>query len=147
MNRLYIILELAGQRVAIRAEHVDAVVDVDAIAPAPLAARHIAGIAALRSRVITIIDARAALGEPSTLGDRATRHRSVVVQIDGHGYGLIVDSVEDVLDIAGEPEPINADLGGEWKRLALGVLRAGDDDVLLIDPERLIEGPRLPLAA
>lgn len=109
MEALYILVRLAGQRVAIRAEHVEAVVDIDAISPTPLVAPHVAGIAALRSRVITVIDGVAALGLGSM--DRSGRARAVVVQIDGHGYGLMVEGVEDVLSIPGEIEPSTTNLG------------------------------------
>ena len=53
-DTLYLVFELGGQRVAIASEIVDSVVHVTDIVPVPLAPPHIAGLAALRSRVITV---------------------------------------------------------------------------------------------
>jgi hypothetical protein len=61
MDDLKLIARIAGQDVALSAEAIESVVEIDAITPVPLAAAHIAGLAALRSRVLTLIDTYAAL--------------------------------------------------------------------------------------
>ena len=58
---LVLIAHLAGETVALDADVVGSVVEIERIAPVPRAAPHIAGLAALRSRVLTVIDARAAI--------------------------------------------------------------------------------------
>ena len=52
MEALKLIARIADQQVAISADTVESVVEVEAITPVPLAAPHIAGLAALRSRVL-----------------------------------------------------------------------------------------------
>jgi len=143
-DTLYLVFELGGQRVAIASEIVDSVVHVVDIVPAPLAPPHIAGLAALRSRVITMVDARAALGlEPVTgAGVRVT----VVVTLDGHQYGLIVDRVDDVCAIPGDPAPVRARLGAGWSRAASAMLEHDGASLLLLDPAALIAGARAEAA-
>ena len=61
MTELLLIIALAGQRVAIPAEDVEAVVEIEGLTPIPRAADHVAGLAALRSRVLTVIDCSASI--------------------------------------------------------------------------------------
>jgi purine-binding chemotaxis protein CheW len=139
MTELLLIIGLAGQRVAIPACDVESVVEIEGLTPIPRAARHVAGLAALRSRVLTVIDCFASLelGSSTTDGLR----EAIVVQIDGHPYALLVDSVEDVVDNSGEVRLVRTALEGGWHRVAKGMVEAGEDLLLLIDTQALIAGP------
>ena len=55
MNELLLIVTIAGQRVALPAAAVESVVELDTLIPVPRAACHVAGLSALRSRVLTVI--------------------------------------------------------------------------------------------
>lgn len=144
MDKLYLIATIAGQAVAIRAALVESVVDVGTVAPVPLAPPHVAGLAALRSRVLTVISCERSLGLESA--GRASS-RVVVVSIDGHHYGLLVGSIEDARLIDEPPQPIRARLDAGWARVALGMLDYHGEALLLIDPERIVSGPDEALAA
>ena len=144
MDKLYLIATIAGQPVAIRAALVESVVDVGAIAPVPLAPPHVAGLAALRSKVLTVISCESALGLEQ---GRRNGTRVVVVNVDGHHYGLLVGSIEDARVIEAPPQPIRARLEPGWARVALGMLEFEGDSLLLIDPERIVAGPDDVLAA
>jgi len=135
MDALYLIATIAGQPVAIESARVDSVVDLAAITPVPLAAAHIAGLAALRSKVITVIDPATALGVRPA-GQKVVKGRAVVMAVDGHQFGVLVDSVEDVTTIAAEPHPVRAPLGEGWAKVALGAIEYHDETLLLIDPMR-----------
>lgn len=135
METLYLIATIAGQPVAIDTARIDSVVDIGAITPVPLAAPHIAGLAALRSRVITVIDPATALGRRAA-GERPTGGRAVVMAIDGHHFGVLVDSVEDVTSIEGEARQVRAPIGDGWARVTLGAIDHRDETLLLIDPMR-----------
>ena len=139
MSNLVLIVRLAGRRVAIRADTVSAVVELDEIAPVPRAAQHIAGLAALRSRVLTVIDTYQAIGLPRP-GDEG--RESVVVELDGHHYALTVDSVDDVVEAAAETTAARMPLKGGWARIAAGVVEADGDMLLLVDVAALIAGPQ-----
>lgn len=144
MEKLYLIATIAGQPVAIRAELVESVVDIGQISPVPLAPPHVAGLAALRSKVLTVICCERALGLPPTPRQGA---RIVVVEIDGHNYGLLVGTIEDARVIEQPPEPIRARLDAGWARVALGMLDYDGDAVLLVDPEKIVAGGEEVLAA
>ena len=56
MNELLLIVTIAGSRVALPAAAVESVVELDTLIPVPRAPVHVAGLSALRSRVLTVID-------------------------------------------------------------------------------------------
>jgi purine-binding chemotaxis protein CheW len=138
MTALLLIVRLAGERVAFPAADVESVVEIEALTPVPRAAAHVAGLAALRSRVLTVIDCRASL-EPGRQGEDT--HDAVVVVADGHPYALLVDGVEDVVEASGEARPVRTSLAGGWRRVAKGTVDAGGDLLLLLDVHALIAGP------
>lgn len=139
MSELLLIASLAGRRIAFPAAAVEAVVELEGITPAPGAAPHVAGLSALRSRVLTVIDALAAL-ELGRSGDEAACD-AIVVPCDGHTYALIVDDVEDVVEADGQRSPIAAPVGAGWDRVAIGTIDADKDLLLLVDPHLMIAGP------
>ena len=59
---LFLIAHIAGRGVAIESGQVDSVVDIGDVVAVPLADRAVRGLAALRSRVVTVIDTGIALG-------------------------------------------------------------------------------------
>lgn len=144
MERLYLMVRIAGELVAIDANEVGSVVEIDAVTPVPRVAPHIAGLFALRSRVLTVIDSRAALG--ITSGHDAPMPEAVVITIDGHSYALLVEAVEDVAS-ADALAPCVATLAADWARVAVGRLTTERGDILLIDPARLILGSEEQAAA
>jgi purine-binding chemotaxis protein CheW len=137
MDRLYLIASIGGQSIAIRAALVDSVVDIGPISPVPLAAPHIAGLAALRSRVLTTIACDRALGLPPA---PRRSSRAVVVEVDGHHYGLLVDTIEDARVIDEAPRPIGIRMAAGWSRVAEGMMDFHGETLLLINPARLIAG-------
>lgn len=144
MEKLYLIATIASQPVAIRASLVESVVDLGAIAPVPLGPTHVAGLAALRSKVLTVICCESSLGLTQS---RQAARRAVVVSIDGHHYGLLVGSIDDARVIDEPAQPIRGRLEQGWARVALGMLEYEGEALLLIDPERIIAGPDEALAA
>ncbi len=139
MNDLLLIVSLAGRRVAFPAGDVEAVVELEGVERVPCVSEHVAGLAALRSRVLTVIDAAVSLGFSGP--QSAARLEAVVVPSGGHTYAILVDAVEDVVDAAAPPQPLQAPLGAGWDSFAKGLVEANGDLVLLIDPHGLITGP------
>ncbi len=138
MADLLLIVRLAGRRIALPASEIEAVVELEGITPAPRAAAHVAGLSALRSRVLTVIDGLAAL----QLGraEIADRCDAIVIQSGGHPYALLVESVEDVIETNVAPVPVRAPVGPAWERVATGMIDAEGDLLLLVDPHVLIAG-------
>lgn len=143
MADLILIVRIAGERVAIPTADVESVVEIESVMPVPRAAPHVAGLAALRSRVLTVIDCAASL-QP---GARMERVRdAMVVVADGHPYALLVDGVEDVVEASGEAGPLPAALGGGWSRVGRAMVEAEGELLLQIDVRALIEGAAAPAA-
>jgi len=138
MAELLLIARLGGRRIAFPASSIEAVVELEGITPAPCAAPHVAGLAALRSRVLTVIDGLAALD----LGRAGAQGRdAVVIPCEGHTYALIVEEVEDVIQADAPPVPLAAPVGAGWDRVAIGTVEIGAALFLLVDPYLLIAGP------
>src|SRR3954466_3010183 len=117
MNNLYLIVRIGDRPAALPAAQVGSVVEIDEIAPVPRVPAHVAGLFALRSRVLTVIDTRASLEfGPIRRDDGMT---AVIVDCDGHSYALLVDEVEDVIE-AGTPDSCPALLSASWRRVSKG---------------------------
>ena len=100
---------------------VESVVELDALIPVPRAAPHVAGLSALRSRVLTVIDCMRSLELGATDCTDGIRE-AAVVELDGHHYALIVDLVEDVVEALSEPAPVRAAMGEGWERVSQGMV-------------------------
>ena len=139
MSELLLIATIAGERVAIPAADVESVVEIGFVTPVPQAPAYVAGLAALRSRVFTVIDALAALGRP--LSDAKRNRDAIILAVDGHSYALLVDQVEDVLEFEGEVRPVRTALASGWNRASLGMVEVDDHLFLLVDAKALLSGP------
>ena len=143
MQDLYLIVEIAGQRAGLPASYVESVVEIEEIAPVPCAPPHVFGLFALRSRVLTVIDTIAALGGArSSPGEK----QAVIVTVEGHLYGMLVDNVDDVVAIEGSASKPRARLSPGWTRYSTGILEHDGQPLLLVDVPAMIAGP-LDLAA
>jgi purine-binding chemotaxis protein CheW len=137
MTGLVLIATIAGERVAIDAAVIEAVVDLWQVVPVPLAADHVIGVAAVRSRVLTVVDAAAAVG----LRAKATGNRAIVVDTGGHRYALRVDAVAEVVAPTGPVMPFEGHIGDHWRLAAKGTIDTPHGFAVLIDPALLMAGP------
>lgn len=139
MNDLLVMAQIAGRRCALQAHDVQSVIEIGTVTPVPRTPDFIAGITALRSQALTVIDCRRALGfDPS---DWSLDHRAVVVSVAGYSYALMIDSIEDITTAMGDPEPIPGGFGAEWSRVATGLIETRIGPALRIDLAALIAGP------
>ena len=136
---LLLIVTIAGQRVALPADAVESVVELDTLIPVPRAQPHVAGLSALRSRVLTVIDCRRSLDMGVSDCSDGIRE-AAVVELDGHHYALIVDVVEDVFEALAEPTPVRAAMEDGWERVSQGMVETEDGPLLLVDVAALIAG-------
>ena len=146
MNELLLIVTIAGERVALPAAAVESVVELETLTPVPRAPQHVAGLSALRSRVLTVIDCMRSL----ELGDTDCAdgiREAAVIELDGHHYALIVDQVEDVVEALSEPAAVRGAMEPGWDRVAQGMVETEQGPLLLIDVTALIAGPDLRAAA
>jgi purine-binding chemotaxis protein CheW len=91
------------------------------LTPVPGAKPEIAGVLNLRGRIVTAIDARKKLGLPSRPQGYAGM-MAMGVELQGEAYGILVDSVGEVLRIGEDgllPNPAN--MNPDWKTISDGV--------------------------
>ena len=139
MNELLLIVSIGEQRVALPAVAVESVVELDTLIPVPRAPPHVAGLSALRSRVLTVIDCLRSL--ELGVSDRSEGIReAAVVELDGHHYALIVDVVEDVVEALSDPSPVRAAMEAGWERASIGMVETETGPILLVDVAALISG-------
>jgi purine-binding chemotaxis protein CheW len=139
MSMLLLVVTIAGEQVALPADAVEAVVELDTLIPVPRAAPHVAGLSALRSRVLTVIDCMRSLDLGVTDCSDGIRE-AAVVELDGHHYALIVDLVQDVVEAQSEPVPVRAAMGPGWERVAEGMVESEIGPLLLVDVAALVAG-------
>jgi purine-binding chemotaxis protein CheW len=134
---LFLIAQIAGRTVAIESSQVESVVDIGTVIPVPRAERQVRGLAALRSRVVTVIDTRAALGLEPVEVDAG---RAIITIVDGHHYAILVDALDDVapFDLAPLSAGILLDKG--WLTVGRGIVERDGEPILAIELVGLIPG-------
>lgn len=140
MSDLLLVAGLGGRRVALRAAEIQSVIELDSLTPVPGAPAHIAGLSALRSRVLTVIDARKALDLPDN-EDSTDRHHAAVAELEGHLYALLLDGVDDVVEALSDAGPLRVKLDHGWERAALGTVETESGPLLLLDVGGIVSGP------
>ncbi|HAF41619.1 MAG TPA: chemotaxis protein CheW [Sphingobium sp.] len=145
MDRLYLFAMLAGTRVAVETEEVEAVVKLADISPVPGMGAHVAGLSALRSRVLTIIDVAAIVHGRATPAER--RGLAVIADISGHSYGLMVDSVIDICHVPEGEVPMRGQLDAAWAPYARAIVEHDGHPWLLVSLAGFIEGGTAAQAA
>jgi purine-binding chemotaxis protein CheW len=128
---------VGGQRFGLPILRVQDVFVPDRLTRVPLAPPDVAGLMNLRGRIVTLIDMRQRLG----LGDAASGANTMAIGVElrGESYGLLVDSVGEVLkldDARREACPVNLD--PHLAALSFGIHRLEDQLLLLIDVDRVL---------
>jgi purine-binding chemotaxis protein CheW len=129
---------LVGNEIfGIEIRYVTEIIGIQSITEMPDMPSYVKGIINLRGRIIPLIDVRLRFGkEPKAYDDRTC---VIVVGVSGFSYGLIVDSVAEVLTIPDEdiaPLPgVSATTGNRFVK-NIGKISSGI--VLIVDCERLL---------
>ncbi len=119
-DRLYLFATVAGTAIAVPTEEIEAVVRLNEIMPVFRVPCHVRGLAALRSRVLTVVDIRARTsGEALPMPPRPL---AIVAEIDGHNFALLIEEVEDVCPIAQPVEPVMGRISDDWAPFARGMI-------------------------
>lgn len=141
MAELYLIAHIDGCRVAINSGRIESIVQIPEIISVPRVDPSIAGLFALRSRVLTLIDS-----QYSVTGHRQQLAKgclAVVVEISGHHYGFAVDKVEDVVSISDEVIQKSISPSAKWRPIISDVAQVGDHLVMILDPTKMVQCDQL----
>ena len=142
----FVTVLIADQLFGLPISRVHDVFMVDRLTRVPLAPSEIAGILNLRGRVVTTIDMRRRLDLPAREEGRG--NMAVGIEQRGESYGLLIDSVGEVLKIPAasrDPNPVNLD--PRWLLVADGVVQLDGRLMVVLDVERVLELKTLELAA
>ena len=141
MNMSVLLVQLAGQRIAVPALEVDSVIELDRITPVPGAPSYIRGLASLRSRALTVIDCNKMLG--ACHGESDGCQRAVVLNFEGHDYALLVDIVEDVAEVETDPVPVPGGAGEMWSKFSDGLIETSIGPAMLVKTDIFIKNLEL----
>lgn len=139
---LYLIADLAGSRVAIESSQVESIVHVPDIVPVPKCDPSIAGIFALRSRVLTLIDTQFHITGKQQSVQKGSL--AVVTEIAGHQYGLLVDKVHHVVPIAVAQADSNIRPPAAWNRYVDHIATHEGELVMILNTDTLVSGQMVP---
>ncbi len=138
MSTSFVIASVAGQRVALDAMAVESIIRTGDVTPVPRVPAHVAGLCAVRSTVMTVVDVARAAGQT---GDDDAGLAAVVLH-EGHRYALRIDRVSDVETIDVLPRANDASIGTGWLAIAPQRIEAADGIALLLDISGVINGHR-----
>lgn len=145
MSQLYLFARVAGTRIAVRSDEIEAVVKVTEISPVPGMPAHIAGLSALRSRVLTMIDIGALIDDGSPAEEE--RSLAIIASIGGHSYGLMVEAVSDICAVPDGELPLRGKVAAAWANYALGMVENAGAPYLLVSLSSFVEPQKLGQAA
>lgn len=134
----YVTMFIEGQLFGIPVLTVQDVLGPQKITRIPLAPREVAGSLNLRGRIVTAIDVRLRLGLSNQGGDN--KSMSVVVDMGGELYSLMVDQVGEVLSLPAakfERNPPTLDL--MWREFSTGIYRLEDKLLVVLDVSKLLD--------
>jgi len=136
---LYLTFRLADEDYGMEIFNVIEIVGIQKITNIPDMPEYIKGIINLRGSVIPVMDARLKFGMPKRQYDDRTC--LIVVRVNETTSALVVDCVNEVLEIPTnqiEPAPrTRRDSGGYIS----GMGKMGDSVKILLDMDRLLNGP------
>lgn len=136
--QMVLTLTVASQLCGVPVLAVRDVLGPQTITRIPLAPPEVAGSLNLRGRIVTAVDLRRRL----MLAERpaGARPMSVVVEHQGELYSLLADQVGEVLSLSPAERAANPPtLDAHWKEVSLGVHRLGDNLLVVLDVERLMQ--------
>ena len=104
----------------------------------PLSSSDVAGVLNLRGRIVTAIDMRARLGLPKNADDKPPM--AVGVELRGESYGLLIDSIGEVLKLPDDGREVNpVNLDPRMAKMSDGVHRLDGQLMVVLDVDRILQ--------
>jgi purine-binding chemotaxis protein CheW len=137
---------ISGQLFGIPITRVHDVFEAERITHVPLAPFEIAGVLNLRGRVVTALDMRRRLGLPPR--EDAKKQMAVGIDHDGEAYGLLVDSMGEVLKLGADAlDAVPINLQKDWAAISAGIYRLEDRLMIVLDVDKVLDFGKDTLAA
>ena len=133
---------LAGEEYGLEILRVREIIGMQPITRVPRTPAAVRGVINLRGKVIPIVDLRRKFGMDGT--DDSERTCIIVVQAQGVEFGVVVDRVSEVADVAGqdveEAPAFGTDVDTEF---LLGIAKTENGVKLLLDIERVLSAEEI----
>jgi purine-binding chemotaxis protein CheW len=134
----YVTALIGGQLFGLPILRVQDVFAPERLTGVPLSPPEVAGVLNLRGRIVTLIDMRRRLG----LGTRDGGQPPMAIGVESRGesYGLLIDSVGEVLkldNLAWEPNPSNLD--ARLESVSTGIYRLDNQLLMILDVDRVLD--------
>jgi purine-binding chemotaxis protein CheW len=142
----YVTAMVGGQLFGLPIRQVQDVFIPDRLTRVPLAPPEIAGVLNLRGRIVTLIDLSFRLGLERR--DNGGPAMAIGVELHGESYGLMIDSVGEVLKLDGaalERNPINLD--PRLASVSNGIHRLDGQLLIVVDVNRILDISASAIAA
>lgn len=136
---LHVICRIGSEAVALSATNIESVDRIGAVTAVPGAPATVMGLVAMRSRILTLLDCAVISGEPHD----PSAQSMAILSIDGHGYGLALAAIEDVLPLA-NIRPLPSPVAPRWHCLAPQLVDIHGRTLLVIDPARIVAAASNP---
>lgn len=134
----YVTAMIGGQLFGLPISRVQDVFMPERLTRVPLAPADVAGVLNLRGRIVTAVNMRARLGLPNEESDRPPM--AVGVDLRGESYGLLIDSIGEVLKLSNDSREVNpVNLDPRMARMAGGVHRLDGQLMVVLDVDRVLE--------
>ncbi len=133
---LFLTFHLHQEDYGIAINYVTEIIGIQKITEVPDLPDEVKGVINLRGRVIPVMDVRLRFGLPSR--DYDERTCVIVVEVNGHITGLVVDWVNEVVEIAAkqiEPPPCH----NREKSYIQGMGKVENEVKILLDVEALVD--------
>jgi len=142
----FVTMTIADQLFGIPVLQVQDVLGHQRITRIPLAPPEVAGSLNLRGRIVTAIDVRLRLGLPPRPKDNKAV-MSIVVDLRGELYSLMVDNVGEVLSLSNDDFERNpATLDPRWREVSTGIYRLNNTLMVVLEVSRLLNFANLEAA-
>lgn len=130
---LHVICRIGSEAVALSATNIESVDRIGAVTGVPGAPESVMGLVAMRSRILTLLDCAVIAGEPHDVSAQAM----AILSVDGHGYGLALAAIEDVLPLT-NIRPLPSPVAPRWHCLSPQLVDFQGRTLLVIDPARIV---------
>lgn len=136
-----VVFDLAQEAYGVDIGTVREIIRMQDVTSVPHRPDYVAGVINLRGRITPVVDLRKRFDLPQA--DITRDSRIVVVDIDGHDIGMIVDAVAEVLRISTtQIEPPSYVLAAGGSDYIVGIAKLESRLVLLLDLERVLTSAR-----
>lgn len=147
----YLTFKLAREEYGLEILRVTTIIGVMEITAVPQTPDYVRGVINLRGKVISVVDMRAKFGMPRT--EDTSETCIIVVEVrkgaESVHMGVLVDSVSEVLNIAGDDIEDAPSFGGAQvdTEFILGIAKAGASVKILLEIDKVLAGDEEAVAA